>query len=51
MVEMKTQGLVDTHLMFGVAVESAKALPWKKIERVEGDCRMKCGCLTKLILI
>jgi hypothetical protein len=50
-VEMKMKGLVDTHLVLGVAVESAKALPQKKIERVEAGCRLKCGCLTKLILV
>jgi len=43
--------LGDTHLMFGVAVESAKILPQKKIERVGGDCRMRGGYLTKLILV
>lgn len=51
MVEMTKKGLVDTHLVSGVAVESAKVLPQKKIERVGGDCRMRGGCLMKLILV
>ena len=45
---MKMEELVDTHLVFGVAVESAKLLPPKRTERVEKDCKMKSGCLTNL---